>query len=422
MNRTIMAISLVLATAAARADVITEWVAIAETTLEQVDPLTRTRTAAIAQVAVFEAVNSITRDYEPYMDYVPAPAGASPESAAISAAHRVLRTLTPQNASNLDALRATSLSAIPEGTAKSNGIAVGEAAATAILAIRATDGVDVVVPYTPGTEAGDWQPTPPDNTPAFVPGLGRVTTFAIRNGQQFPLEPPPSLRSTRYARDYNEVKRMGERNASARTPHQADIAKFYAVTDGIPLYFIAARQVSEAQHKTLSENARIFALLGMAIFDGAVACFDTKYSYNLWRPVTAIRAADRDGNRETQPDPEWLSFVETPPFPSYPSGHAAFGAAARRVLEHEYGAAGHSITVTNPLLPDVELHYSSWKQITDDIDDARVFGGVHFRFDQEAAASQGRRVGNYVLKHQLRPRRSPCDCESKHSAAESPAP
>jgi hypothetical protein len=180
------------------------------------------------------------------------------------------------------------------------------------------------------------------------------------------------------------------------------------VTDAVPLYFDAARQVSEAQGRTVSENARTFALLGMAIFDAAVACFDTKYSYNLWRPVTAIRAGDRDGNRDTRPDPEWLPFIDTPPFPSYPSGHAAFGAAARRVLEAEYGPAGHSITLRNPLVPDIELRYSTWKQITDDVDDARVFGGVHYRFDQEAAARQGKSVGSYVLKHQLRPRRS-CD-------------
>lgn len=409
MNKVVLAISLALATATAHADVITDWNAIMQTTVEQVDPFVQVRTAAIAQVAMFEAVNSITHDYQPYLDDVAAPRGAAPEAAAISAAHRVLTTLIPQNAANLDALRATSLSAIPDGSSKRNGIAVGEAAAAALLAVRATDGSDVIVPYTPGTKVGDWQPTPPDHTPAFRPGMGRVATFAIRSGQQFPLEPPPPLRSERYTRDYSEVMRFGDRKATERTPYQSNIARFYAVTDAVPLYFDAARQVSAAQGKTLSENARTFALLGMAIFDAAVACFDAKYSYNLWRPVTAIRAGDRDGNRETRPDPAWLPFIDTPPFPSYPSGHAAFGAAARRVLEHEYGAAGHSITLRNPLVPDVELHYSSWKRITDDVDDARVFGGVHYRFDQEAAARQGKRVGKYVLEHQLRPRR-PCDC------------
>jgi hypothetical protein len=413
MNKTLTAISLALATVTAHADVVTDWNAIVQTTVEQVDPFIQVRTAAITQVAVFEAVNSITRNYDPYLESVAAPHGAAAEAAAIAAAHRVLTTLLPQNAANLDALRASSLNAIPEGSAKRNGIAVGEAAAAALLAVRATDGTDTDVPYAPGTKIGEWQPTPPDQNPAFRPGLGRVATFAIRNGQQFPLEPPPPLRSERYTRDYNEVKRFGDRNATERTPYQSNIARFYAVTDAVPLYFNAARQVSEAQGKTLSENARVFALLGMAIFDAAVACFDAKYSYNFWRPITAIRAGERDGNRDTRPDPAWLPFTDTPPFPSYPSGHAAFGAAARRVLEHEYGATGHSITLRNALVPDIELHYSSWKQITDDVDDARVFGGVHYRFDQEAAARQGWRVGSYVLKHQLRPRRS-CDCESTY--------
>ncbi len=164
-----------------------------------------------------------------------------------------------------------------------------------------------------------------------------------------------------------------------------------------------AGQVSEAQGRTLSENARIFALLNMAMFDAAIAVFETKYFYNLWRPVTAIWVGDQDGNHRTDPDPNWLPLVITPPFPSYPSGHAGIGAAARRVLEELLGADGHSITLTNPLLLGVALHYTSWKQITDDIDEARIYGGVHYRFDQEAGARQGRQVGRYILRHELRP-------------------
>jgi hypothetical protein len=165
----------------------------------------------------------------------------------------------------------------------------------------AEDGSSKVVPYTPGTRPGDYQPTPPDFTPAFRPGLGKVATFGIKNGAQFRLDPPPALHSDKYAPDYNEVKRVGDANSSERPRDRTDGARFYAVTDTV-LYNPAARQVSEAQGKTLSENARIFALLTMAIFDAAVAVFDSKYFYDFWRPVTAIRAGDSDGNDKTAPE------------------------------------------------------------------------------------------------------------------------
>ena len=385
-------------------DAVIEWNAVMQATVTPVpDPFLQGRSAAITQVAVFEAVNAIVGDYEPYLGSVTAPPGASPEAAAIAAAHRALASLHPDQAGSLDARRIASLAEVPDGPAKNAGIAVGEAAALAVLAARADDGSDTDTPYTPGTEPGRYRPTPPDFSPAFRPGLGQVKTFAIRSGAQFRVGPPPALRSPRYTRDYNEVKRVGEAHSTSRPPDRADVARFYAVSDIVQIYFPAARQASEAQQKTLSENARIFALLGMATFDAAVACFESKYHYDYWRPVTAIQLGDDDGNGKTDADPDWAAFVPTPPFPSYPSGHASFGGAARRVLERMFGRDGHTITLANPLIPDVVLHYTSWKQITDDIDDARVYGGVHYRFDQEAAALQGKRVGKYVLRHWLRP-------------------
>jgi hypothetical protein len=399
----ILATFILLGTGTAYADAVTDWNAIMQKTVESSDPFQRLRSAAITQLAVFEAVNAIAREYRPYLGSVTAPPAASPDAAAIAAAHRTLVALYPVSARELDTLRATSLAAIPDGPAKNDGIAVGEAAANAILALRADDRSSGVVPYTPGTKPGDWQPTPPDFAPAFGAGIGKVTTFGIENGAQFRLEPPPALHSGKYARDYNEVKKLGDVNSASRPPDRTEVARFYAVTEPIPIYNPAARQVSEAQHKTLSQNARIFALLNIAIFDAAIAVFDTKYHYNFWRPLTAIRAGDRDKNSRTDPDPNWASLVDTPPFPSYPSGHGGFGGAARHVLEEVFGADGHSITLHNPLMPGTELRYTSWKQITDDIDDARIYGGVHYRFDQEAAARLGRRVGVYILGHKLRP-------------------
>jgi hypothetical protein len=389
----------------ARADAVTDWNEIMEVTVATDDPYLRLRTAAITQLAVFEAVNSILGDYEPYLGSIAAPPGASPEAAAISAAHRALKLLHPERAAELDASRASSLSAILDGAAKNDGITVGEAAADAMIALRSRDGSDGEVPYEPGARPGQWRPTPPAFIPAFRPGLGKIAPFAIEYGAQFRLDPPPRVRSGRYARDYNEVKRVGDVNSTSRPQDRTDVAIFYGITEPVPIYNPAARQVSQAQGKTLAENARIFALLAMAIADAAVAVFDTKYHYNYWRPVTAIRAGGDDGNKRTLADPDWLPLIETPPFPSYPSGHAGFGGAARRVLEKLFGPDGHSITLTNPELPDIVLHYRSFKQITDDIDEARIFGGVHYRFDQESGARQGKRLGNYILKHQLRPLR-----------------
>jgi hypothetical protein len=391
-------------TVAVHADTVTDWNEIAEATVLEAtpDPFLQTRSTAIAQVAVFEAVNAIVGDYEPYLGTVTAPPGASPQAATIAAAHRALATLHPDQAAELDVRRAEALAEIPDGPCKQAGIAVGEAAAMAVLAAREDDGSVDDTPYVPGTQPGQYRPTPPDHTPAFRPGLGSVTPFAIRSAVRFRVRPPPPLRSRRYARDYDEVKRVGDVHSGERPQDRADVARFYAVADA-PLWSDAARQVSKAQGRTLAENARILALLNIAIFDAIVACFDSKYFYDYWRPVTAIRLGDTDGNRRTEADGDWLSYVFTPPFPSYPSGHASFGGAARYVLERLLGEDGHAIVLTHAQVPDVVLHYDSWKQIADDIDDGRVYGGVHYRFDQEAGARQGRRVGRHVLQHHLRP-------------------
>jgi hypothetical protein len=395
---------LLFGAAAARADAVTDWTAVMEeTTLGVPNGTLPIRAAAIMQLAVFEAVNAIVGDYEPYLGSVSAPAGASPEAAAIAAAHRVLVGLLPDKTQSLDAKRAASLATLSDGAAKTAGIAVGEAAAVAMLTKRADDGIDADVPYAPGMLPGQYRPTPPDFTPAFGAHLGRVTPFAIDSAARFRVPSPPSLHSARYSRDYNEVKRVGDVASNERPKDRADVARFYEPDAIVPIYFSAARQVSLAQRKTLAENARIFALLGMAIFDAMVACFDSKYFYDYWRPVTAIRLGHTDSNRDTDADANWAPFVFTPPFPSYPSGHASFGGAARRVLERMYGADRHEITLASPLVPDVVLHYTSWKQITDDIDDARIYGGVHYRFDQEEAARQGRQIGKHILRHLLRP-------------------
>ena len=256
--------------------------------------------------------------------------------------------------------------------------------------------------YTPGTEPGDWQPTPPAGAPAFLPGWGDVTPFGLESGSQFRLPPPPALHTGKYASDYNEVKLLGSLDSPFRPQDRTDVAKFYAAASPVQVFNSAARQVSAAQGQSLSENARIFARLGMAMGDAAIACWDNKYHYSFWRPVTAIRFGGLDGNALTEPDPLWLPLITTPPFPGYASGHATVSGAAVAVLERAFGKDGHAVTLTHPGAPGIVLNYTAWDEITDDIDDARVYGGIHFRFDQEAGAHQGRQVGRYILRNYLR--------------------
>ncbi len=404
---TALMLAIALATAspsAARADAVRDWNLIMEATVSAppTNPMFQARWGAIVQLAVFEAVNSIQRQYAPYLGLIDAPAWASPEAAAIAAAHRTLVTLRPGSAADLDAARAASLAAIPDGPAKEAGIAVGEEAAGLMLLLRAADGWDAVVPYTPGTDPGDWQPTPTGFAAAAFTQWGQVTPFGLANGSQFRLPPPPALHTAEYAQAYNEVKLVGRVNSAFRPQDRTNVALFYAAATPVQVFNSAARQASATQGMTLSQNARVFALLGMAIADASIAIFDTKYHYNFWRPVTAIRNGHLDGNNKTDPDANWLPLVTTPAFPGYASGHGTLSNAARVVLERAFGKRDLAITLTNPGQPGIVLNYTAWEQITDDISDARIYGGIHFRFDQDRGAHQGRAVGKYIVRNYLR--------------------
>lgn len=386
-------------------DPVLEWNAIMRTTVATSNGFLQTRAATMMHLAMFEAVNAIVGGYEPYLGTITAPAGASSDAAAIAAAHRTLVVLHPDSALSLDAARDTALAAIADGPAKAAGIAVGVAAADAILALRTNDGAEnaAVPPYMPRTEPGYWQPQPPAFAPALFPGWGKVATFGIQHAAHFRAEPPPAIHTNTYARDYNEVQAVGGVTSTVRPQEKTDRARFFGVNLAL-LFNEVARQASAAQGKSLAENARIFALLNMAITDGLISSMESKFYYAYWRPVTAIRAGDTDGNEHTLPDPDWLPLVVTPPYPAYPSNYASAALAARAVLEASYGTGGHAITLlsSSPAV-DVTLHYTTFSQLTDDINDARVYGGIHFRFDQDAGSRMGQNVGSYILMNQLRP-------------------
>jgi hypothetical protein len=396
-------IALLMSAAMARADVILDWNGIMLNTIGAENNLAQARFAAITQTAVFEAVNAIMGDYEPYLGTITASPSASAEAAAVAAAYRVLSNYFPLSAASLDEARAISLSAIPDGQAKADGIAAGEAAAAAMIAERANDSSAPPQFYMPpSANPGEWQITPGCPTDGGVLlHWGSVTPFGIIKSDQFRSDPPPALTSNKYSKAYNEVKQVGELSSAARSQDRTDVARYFTV-GGVHVWNQAASQVSAAHGNSLSKNARAFALLNMAISDGVVSAMETKYYYVFWRPYTAIRAGDTDGNRKTDPDPLWTNFIPTPCFPSYPSAHASGSYAGRTIAEKIFGAGVHDISLSHPLIPDVILHYTKFSQITEDIDDARVYGGIHFRFDQEAGARQGRQVGTYVYKNNLR--------------------
>ena len=397
-----------LSPAVAHADVVLTWNEIAVRTLQSQNPFAQARLAAIVQLAVFEAVNAITGDYEPYIG-IEAPIGASAEVAAATAAYRVLKTYFPA-APGLDEAYTISLAEIPDGPSKDDGIATGEAAAAALIVNRQNDGSSPSTVSTVGAPApGVWQLTLPPGCGATATGGSfynwqDVKPFGVPDVVAFRPDPPPSLTSSEFTKAYDEVQRVGSVNSSERPQDRSEVARFYAASSPTLIFNMAARQIAEAEHRSISENARTLALLNMATSDSLVASFATKYHYNFWRPETAIRFLHFYGNSKITPDSAYVPFVTTPCFPSYPSNHASGSNGAAEILRRIYGEGGHAITLTNPYNPavaDLRFTYTTFNQMCDDVDDARVYGGIHFRFDQAAGNGLGREVATYVFKHNL---------------------
>jgi hypothetical protein len=229
-----------------------------------------------------------------------------------------------------------------------------------------------------------------------------VTPFGISSVRNFLLGPPPGLASNKYAEVYNEVMTVGSIDSTKRPEDRANVALFFAATSPTQAFNQAVRQVAQERWRSLTNNARALALVNMAINDSLVASFLNKYHYNFWRPETAIHAGDTDGNPKTDADPNFAPFVTTPCFPSYPSNHGSAANGAAEIMKHIYGDAGHFITLSNPAVPDIVLQYTTFKQITDDISDARVYGGIHFRTDQIAGERLGKAIAKAVYTNNLR--------------------
>jgi hypothetical protein len=406
----LVALALFAPATAARADVVLSWNEIAVQTLIQQgqNPFAQARFAAIVQVAVFEAVNAVTGEYEPYIGIAPAP-GASVDAAAATAAYRVLKTYFPA-ASNLDPAYAASLAAIPEDSSKADGIAAGEAAAAALTANRQNDGSSPAMVSPVGDAApGVWQLTTPGCASTATGGVfyhwRNVRPFGIPSAAAFMPAPPPLLVSSEFAKDYDEVRRVGSVASAERPQDRSDVARFFGASSPTLVLNMAARQAATAQGRSTSDNARALALLNMATTDALVSSMMAKYHYNFWRPETAIRYADGYGNPKVIPEFGWAPFITTPCFPSYPSNHASGTNAGAEILRRLYGEGGHAITLVNPFsaaVSHLELTYSSFNEMSEDVDDARIYGGIHFRFDQVAGSRLGREVATFVYKNNLR--------------------
>src|SRR4051812_43428373 len=375
------------------ASVVVEWNQLTLDAIRQTGMNTplASRALAITQAAVYDSVNAIDRSFEPYHAHVEASRGASLEAAAAQAAHDALSALFPARAGTFDAALAADLKGIPVGRAR-QGIAVGRDVARQILAWRSTDGSGATVPYTPGTDPGDWQPTPPALLPALAPQWPNVTPFALSAGSQFRPAAPPALDSAEYAAALNEVKDLGRADSTTRTADQTQIAFFWRDGAGTSYAFghwnTIAQGVSADRGLDLVAEARLFALLNVATADALISTWDAKYAYNLWRPVTAIRAADTDGNPDTELDAGWAPMLTTPNFSSYTSAHSTVSAAAAGVLTALFGPDYH-FAVGSEGLPGVTRSFASFDAAATEAGRSRVYGGVHYQVDSTPRVGGG---------------------------------
>jgi hypothetical protein len=401
------------------ANVVLEWNQLALHAVGQarVSPVVASRALAITEAAVYDSVVAIDPSFEPYHVHVHAPRGASSEAAAAQAAHDTLTALFPAQASTFDSALAADLAGIAPGRALL-GVAVGRTVAQQILAWRANDGSvpdPNAPPYVPGTDPGDWQPTPPANLPALAPQWPYVTPFAMTSGSQFRPAAPPALDSAEYAAAFNEVKDLGRVNSLTRTDEQTQIARFW--NDGLGTAFAMgywnriAAQAATDQGLSLVQDAHVFALLNIAEADAHIACWDAKYTYNLWRPVTAIRAADTDGNPATEADATWTPLLVTPNFPSYMSAHSTLSAAAAEVLTALFGADYH-FTVGAESVPYTRS-FDSFDAAAAEAGQSRIYGGIHYQFDNQAAQASGHAVGQFVAANFLRPTEEEHEADSR---------
>jgi len=375
----------------ANADVVTDWNIIAGDIVvaARLLPPPANRAMALVQTAVYEAVNAVTKRYPQDGVKLDASPGASVDAAVAAANYAALSKLVPSQQAAIDSAYRAALSAIPDGSAKTEGVAVGEKAAAAILTLRADDGAAEPESYRPRTTAGVYVPT---IIPA-VPQWPHRKPWVMSSADQFRPAPPPSLTSTLWARDYNEIKALGAKNSVQRTAEQSAIARFWEAT-APTIYTPVLRSVAGIPGREVTRNARLLAIAAQAMDDGLIAVYDAKYRYEFWRPITAIRNGDLDGNDATERDASWVPFIDTPMHPEYPCAHCIVSGALGAVLLGEIGTGPTpTLSSTSPTAPGMVRTWTKVEDFMQEVANARIYDGVHYRNSTEVGTAMGKKIG-----------------------------
>ena len=380
------------------ADAVTDWNVIAlNATAVPPNAILQSRVLAIVHGAVYDAVRAVDKKSSAYAVDLEAPADTSVDAAVAAAAHGVLGRLAPAQRAMVDAALDAALARIADGRNKTEGIRVGSQIAEKIVALRSADKSDVQIVFTPKPGAGLYQLTPPHSMAAILPYWGGVTPFVLRSRSGLEFKGPPGITSAEFARDFDEVKSVGERSSRTRTADQTAAAIFWTVQTGVP-WFAAARAASAEKRLSVSENAGLFAVLSMATADSQIVGFEEKYKRPHWRPITAIRAAAGLDIPTLEGDPSWEPLLVTPPQPDYPSAHAIFSGAAEAVLRAFFGGDDVNVSVTFPAPFGVSRTYRKFSEMAEEVDNARVWGGIHFRSADKDGSDIGRKIGTIVVR------------------------
>lgn len=383
------------------ADAVLDWneVALARVIAAGQAPPDGARSMAMVHVAMFDAVNAIDHRYASYAFRGRAPADSSADAAASAAARTVLATLFPDQLQQIDSAYTAVLAQVADGNSKSAGIALGEQVAAECLSMRADDGTEVLNTYRPRTTPGAYIPT----TLLASTQWPRVKPWFMKDAARFRPDPPPTLTGALWARDYEEIRSVGAKQSATRTPAQTDTARFWTIV-GPASWNPVVRSLAASRPSRLVDNARLFALVNMAATDAFVAVFDAKYAYNFWRPITAIRNGDLDGNDVTELDSSWLPLVETPMHPEYPCAHCITAAAVAEVLESQLGKGQVApITMTSATAPGVTHRWTRVADYVTEVNNARVWGGLHYRNSTQVGEAMGRKIGALAIKEILTP-------------------
>jgi hypothetical protein len=396
--------------------VIFEWNQILQDTIPGGGGAGAPRFYALTHIAIFDAVNAIEHGFEPYHVRLSLEVG-SPEAAAAQAAHDVIVALNPSATAAYDALLRQQLGDRPTSS-QQRGAKVGARVAAAVLAWRQNDGwiVPSFPPYAEAPLPGRWQPTPPANGAATFTHVGQARPLAMVSPTHFLPAPPPILTSARYATDLNEVKAIGKSDSATRTPAQTEIARLWAniaasgtgtATTYSAIWNTIAGDIARARSLSLIETARLFVLMNVSIHDALHTTLTSKFVYGVWRPITAIRQAETDLNPATDPDPMWSTLIPTPPYPSYAGNMATIGASAARALALAIGTNEVAVTATwrqSGGQPDITHTFATLWEVAQEQADSRIYGGIHYRFDNEAGQVAGRAVAEYVFANFMRAR------------------